>query len=190
MDVNVTLATYSNYLVYAAMAAYTLAMIAFACVASAATARPRPRAGRRRRRAAATRAPSRSAHEGRRPTRRRAGRRRARSRGRRAGNIAMSLMWLAYDPARRSASLAARDLGGPRALGQHVRVLDHRRARRSRWSSSCCSLSATCAGSASSSSRPVLLTLGLAVTLLYTDAEQLVPALRNRTGWSSTSPPR
>ena len=30
MDVNVTLATYSNYLVYGAMAAYTVAMIAFA----------------------------------------------------------------------------------------------------------------------------------------------------------------
>ena len=30
MSVNLTLATYSNYLVYGAMAAYTVAMIAFA----------------------------------------------------------------------------------------------------------------------------------------------------------------
>ena len=30
MPVNLTLATYSNYLVYGAMAAYTIAMIAFA----------------------------------------------------------------------------------------------------------------------------------------------------------------
>ncbi len=98
--------------------------------------------------------------------------------GRRAGNIGMSVMWLGT-LLLGVGSAAARALGRSGAVGQHVRVLDHIGASPSR-SPSCSSRSgATCAGSAIFVVMPVLLTLGLAVTVLYTDAAQLVPALKS-----------
>jgi len=171
---NETLATLSNNLVYAAMVAYTVAMIAFAVALASTRGRDLVTAE-----GAATEASSAGGvavatrtevtvggpDDGALPP------------GRRAGNIAMSVMWLATVL-----------LGG----GVLFRGLSVMRAP---WGNmyefSLTTAFVIALGFLILSLRRdvrwlgifvvpfVLLTLGLAVTVLYVDAEQLVPALRN-----------
>lgn len=185
MTVNESLAQTSNYLVYSAMAVYALAFISFA-VCFAATrgrdgAEPVAEAAaplattagavatltrttsdtRREVTAAAAAGPG----EGALPP------------GRRAGNIAMSLTWLAT--LLLAAGVLARGLAVMRppwgnmyefstasALAISLAFLVFSLRRDLRW------LGVFVVA-------PVLLTLGLAVTILYTSAEQLVPALNS-----------
>jgi cytochrome c-type biogenesis protein CcsB len=174
VDVNVTLATYSNYLVYAAMAAYTVAMIAFA--ASLAATRGRDLAPATAGAAGAEGAGSVAVatkvsvavggpDDG------------ALEPGRRAGNIAMSVMWLGTILLGAGVLLRGLSVGrvpwgnmyefsitGAFAIALVFLLLSL--TRDLRWLGIFVVI-------------PVLLTLGAAVTFLYTDAAQLVPALRN-----------
>ncbi|MFN8168400.1 MAG: c-type cytochrome biogenesis protein CcsB [Candidatus Nanopelagicales bacterium] len=173
MDVNVTLATYSNYLVYGAMAAYTVSMFAFAW--SLASMRGRdlvpavavPASAEAGSVAVATKVATTvgGPQDG------------AMEPGRRAGNIAMSVMWLGtillgLGVLLRGLSVGRAPWGNmyefsiTGAFGIALVFLVLSLKRDLRWLGIFVVI-------------PVLLTLGAAVTFLYTDAAQLVPALRN-----------
>ena len=175
MSVNETLATYSNYLVYSAMAAFTIAMIAFAASLAAMRGRDLVPASSgsvasagsgtsvavATRRTVAVGGPD----DGALPP------------GRRSGNIGMSLMWLGTL------------LLGAAVLTRGIAV------QRAPWGNMCeFSIASAFAVSVAflvmSLKRdvrwlgvfvviPVLLALGCAMTFLYTDAAQLVPALKS-----------
>ena len=173
MDVNVTLATYSNYLVYGAMAAYTVAMIAFAASLAATKGRDlAPVAAGAEQASAGSVAVATKVSttlggpdDG------------ALAPGRRAGNIAMSVMWLGtillgLGVLLRGLSVGRAPWGNmyefsiAGAFGIALVFLLLSLKRDLRWLGIFVVI-------------PVLLTLGAAVTFLYTDAAQLVPALRN-----------
>ena len=173
MDVNVTLATYSNDLVYAAMAAYTVAMIAFAVSLGATRGRDLVPAstvaveGSAGSVAVATKVVTAlgGPDDGALPP------------GRRSGNIAMSVMWLATILLGAGVLLRGLSVGRApwgnmyefsitAAFGISAAFLVMSLRRDLRWLGIFVVV-------------PVLLTLGSAVTFLYTDAAQLVPALRN-----------
>jgi len=173
VTVNETLATYSNYLVYGAMAAYTIAMIAFAVGFAAmrgrdlvpAAAAPAEQGAGGVAVATKVEVAVGGPDDGALPP------------GRRAGNIGMSLTWL-----------------GTLLLGVGV-LLRGLSVERAPWGNMCefstASAFAVAATFLAISLRrdvrwlgvfvvtPVLLTLGAAMTFLYTDAEQLVPALKS-----------
>ena len=167
---SVQLAQASNAAVYATMVTLAIAMVCFAV-----SLRRRAVDARRSRR---------------RPRRRRARRRRGRRHaaaevdrravepGRRAANIGMSLTWLAFAP-------AARRRRAPRASGPAARPGATCTSSRSRprsassASSSCCRSRRDLRWLGLFVVIPMLLTLGLAVTVLYTEAAQLVPALKS-----------
>jgi cytochrome c-type biogenesis protein CcsB len=175
VTVNLTLATYSNYLVYGAMAAYTIAMFAFATSLASMRGRDLVPAGVTASGeqataggvAVATRVETTvgGPDDGALPP------------GRRAGNIGMSTMWL-----------------GTLLLGGGV-LLRGLSVGRVPWGnmyefSITSAFAVALAFLLLSLNRdlrwlgiflvvPVLLTLGLAVTVLYTDAAQLVPALKS-----------
>jgi cytochrome c-type biogenesis protein CcsB len=173
VDVNVTLATYSNYLVYGAMAAYTVAMIAFAASLAATKGRdlaPVAAGGEQASAGSVAVATKVSTSlggpdDGALPP------------GRRAGNIAMSVMWLGtillgLGVLLRGLSVGRAPWGNmyefsiTGAFGIALVFLLLSLKRDLRWLGIFVVI-------------PVLLTLGAAVTFLYTDAAQLVPALRN-----------
>ncbi len=174
MTVDVTLAQASNLFVYGAMAAYACAFVAFAtCLA----ARP----GRDL--VPATTAPAAAAEDGAVATKTRVtstpppAAADALPPGRRAGNIGMALMWLATVLLAIGVLLRGIAVGRPpwgnmyefstaSALAISVAFLAVSLRRDVRWLGVFVTL-------------PVLLTLGLAVTVLYTEAAQLVPALRS-----------
>ena len=106
------------------------------------------------------------------------GRRRRRpARRRRAVGIAMSLTWLAF-LLHAGAVAAARAGREPAAVGQHVRVRDRRGGRgHHRLPGGLPTRDLRFLGLFITG--PVLLTLGLAVSVLYTQAGQLVPALKS-----------
>ena len=173
MDVNVTLATYSNYLVYGAIAAYSIAMVGFALslaamrgrdLAPAVVAETAEGAGSV---AVATKPVTTlgGPDDGALPP------------GRRAGNIAMSLMWvgtllLGGGVLLRGLSVGRVPWGNmyefsiSAALGVAVAFLVMSLRRDVRWLGIFVVI-------------PVLFTLGSAITFLYTDAAQLVPALKS-----------
>ncbi|HEY7857208.1 MAG TPA: c-type cytochrome biogenesis protein CcsB [Candidatus Nanopelagicales bacterium] len=187
MSVNESLAQTSNYLVYGAMAAYALAFIAFAVCFAAAKGRELPAAAAtpdgsdavlagsvatltRSKSGAVTQQTASRAAEG-------DGSLPPLPPGRRAGNIGMSLTWLGA--LLLAAGVLARGLAVMRppwgnmyefstasALAISVAFLVFSLRRDLRW------LGVFVIA-------PVLLTLGLAVTVLYTAAEQLVPALNS-----------
>jgi len=173
VTVNETLATYSNYLVYGAMAAFTVAMIAFAVSFASmrgrdlepATSLPVTEEGGAV--AVATRVSTTTGgpDDGALPP------------GRRAGNIGMSTMWL-----------------GTILLGLGV-LLRGLAVQRAPWGNMC-EFSMTSALAISLTFvlmslrrdlrwlgvfvvTPVLLILGASMTFLYTEAAQLVPALKS-----------
>jgi cytochrome c-type biogenesis protein CcsB len=173
VDVNVTLATYSNYLVYGAMAAYTVSMIAFAASLAATKGRDlAPVAAGAEQASAGSVAVATKVSttlggpdDG------------ALAPGRRAGNIAMSVMWLGtillgLGVLLRGLSVGRAPWGNmyefsiSGAFGIALVFLLLSLKRDLRWLGIFVVI-------------PVLLTLGAAVTFLYTDAAQLVPALRN-----------
>jgi cytochrome c-type biogenesis protein CcsB len=175
VSVNETLATYSNYLVYGAMAAYAIAMIAFAASMAARRARDlvpvvvepvtASTGGAAVAVATRTEVALGGPDDGALPP------------GRRSGNIGMSLMWL-----------------GTLLLGGAL-LLRGLAVQRAPWGNMC-EFSMTSAFTVAvaflvlSLKRdlrwlgifvvtPVLLALGSAMTFLYTDAAQLVPALKS-----------
>ncbi len=189
MSVNENLAYLSNGLVYASMASYTAAMVAFA--ASFAGGRGRSDAGPAVERRVESGA---AAAAGSVATAVRTGTTTATATalvapaagggsdvvlepGRRAGNIGMSLTWLAF--ALLLAGVVTRGLSAGRvpwgnmyefsitsALGITAAFLIVSLRRDVRWLGLFVVV-------------PVLLTLGMAVTVLYTDSAQLVPALKS-----------
>ena len=200
---NETLAQYANLAVYSAMAVLTLAMIAYAPTWPG-SSRPGRTLGRRppdaregavdeaRRRPAAS-CPARGERAGVRgpaePPRRRhepadgsAGPRRPRDdptplRARKAAGIARSRRSSAR-PCCSPACRHARSLGAPVAAAATC-TSSPWPARSSPWRSSSLVLRRTCATWASSSSAPVLLTLGLGDHRALHAAAQLVPALQS-----------
>ncbi|CAB4849122.1 unannotated protein [freshwater metagenome] len=173
MPTNETLAAYSNYLIYGAMAAFTIAMIAFAASLASMRGRDLVPAGVPEAEAASggVAVATRTAlavggpDDGALPP------------GRRSGNIGMSVTWL-----------------GTVLLGAGV-LLRGLSVQRPPWGNMyefavTTAFAVALAFVALSLKRdlrwlglfvvlPVLLTLGLAVTVLYTDAAQLVPALKS-----------
>jgi len=173
VSVNETLATYSNYLVYGAMAAYTIAMIAFAWSLASMRGRdlvPAQVADSTRSSggvAVATKVDISvgGPDDG------------ALAPGRRAGNIGMSTMWLGTlllfgGVLLRGLSVQRAPWGNmcefsmTSALGVAVVFLAISLKRDVRWMGIFVVI-------------PVLLALGSAMTFLYTDAAQLVPALKS-----------
>ena len=171
--VNVTLAEFSNRFVYAAMVTYTIAMITFA-VSMAATrgrdlvpAAAVPAEGQSGGVAVATRVETTvgGPNDGALPP------------GRRSANIAMSITWLAtlllgVGVLLRGLSVGRVSWGNmyefsiTSAFAVSLAFLILSLKRDIRWLGIFVVV-------------PVLLTLGLAVSVLYTDAEQLVPALKS-----------